>query len=159
MTNYAISALGNTPMYGMPTFNYNDQYFWQAYNSPNANSYMPQNPQTTAVTTPSPAATTGTTSTTATSPTFEGASVAFQGQDKKSNSVAKCILGLGAVAATAWAGYKCFKTGNGQGLAKVWNGVQQYWNKGIDIISKWKFNLSKNPIALLPENAASLIGK
>ena len=116
---------------------YNDPYFMQAYNSPNSNYQLAQQQaqmaqqQAQAQMAAQPA-----TPAAGTSPSFQGGAtqaIQTEAKEEKGSSAGKWILGIASVAALAWGGYKCFKKGNGEGLAKLWDGAKQYWDDGC----KW----------------------
>ena len=129
----SVDSLG---MYNL----YNNPYFLQALNTPNINAQavqqnLNQNQTNTAQTVTEDDLSTGN------SPSFNGASEAIAENTKKSNTAANLILWGATLAATIWGGYKCHRKGVGENMfAKILDGAKQYWNKGIDAISKWKFN-------------------
>ena len=68
-------------------------------------------------------------------PSFQGGAtqaIQTEAKEEKSGSAAKWILGIATVAGLAWGGYKCFKKGNGEGLAKAWDGVKGLFGKSAD---------------------------
>ena len=134
MTVGAVSNMG----YGvMGRYNgYNDPYFMQAYNSPNSNYQLAQQQAQMAQQAQAASqAQSQSVAPTQTSPSFQGgASDAIQAEaQEEGSSIGKWILGIGSLAALAWGGFKCFKKGNGEGLAKLWDGAKQYWDDGC----KW----------------------
>ena len=80
------------------------------------------------------------------SPAFKGSAAAIQSEAKeeKGSSAGKWILGIASVAALAWGGYKCFKKGNGEGLAKAWDGAKQYWDDGCKWVKGLGSKVGKN---------------
>ena len=128
---------------------YNDPYFMQAYNSPNSNYQLMQQQQ--AQMAQQQAATQAATQNSAQSaisesPAFKGSAAAIQSEAKeeKGSSAGKWILGIASVAALAWGGYKCFKKGNGEGLAKAWDGAKQYWDDGCKWVKGLGSKVGKN---------------
>ena len=150
MTIGAVSNLG----LGLGSTNYmqyyNDPYFLQALQSPNYYQLQAQNIQQPGTQVPTPTATAN--------PSFKGASeqIADKGEktEKKSNKAAKWVLGTLATAGTIFAGYKCFKKGGGKEFkdvfSTIWKGFKQYWDDGIDAISKWQFNKPSSSQPLAP---------
>lgn len=131
MTVGAVTPVGVTGM------GYNDPYFLQAYNSPNSNYQLAQQQAQMAQqqAAAQSAAQAAPQSGIQTSPAFKGSadSIQQEAKEEKGSSAGKWILGIASVAALAWGGYKCFKKGNGEGLAKLWDGAKQYWDDGC----KW----------------------
>lgn len=105
---------------------YNDPYFIKAFNSPNINQQQANNIGL------NPANTTTNTNT-AINPSFKGASENIKGEKKKGNG-AKWILGTLTVAGIAFAGYKCFKKGDGEGIAKIWDGAKKYFTGATNTV-------------------------
>jgi hypothetical protein len=137
MTVGAVSNMG----YGvMGRYNgYNDPYFMQAYNSLNSNYQLAQQQaQMDQQAQAASQAQSQSVDPTQTSPSFQGgASDAIQAEAKEEgSSIGKWILGIGSLAALAWGGYKCFKKGNGEGLAKIWDGAKQYLDDGCKWVKK-----------------------
>lgn len=120
------------PLSALNSFNYSyDPYFMAAYQSYNPSfqalptQAVKQQPNTDAQ------------AQTQTNPAFKGKT---QEKDDESTSAANLIIGIASAAAMIYGGYKCHGKGVGDGVfAKVTDGFKKYWNEGIDIVSKWKF--------------------
>lgn len=135
MTVGATTNIGYGAM-GMNGLGYNDPYFMQAYQSPNSNYQLAQQQAQMAQQAQAQMAAQSATPTSGASPSFQGGAtqaIQTEAQEEKGSSVGKWILGIASIAGLAWGGYKCFKKGNGEGLAKLWDGVKQYWDDGC----KW----------------------
>ena len=114
-----------------------DPYFMQAFNSYNPmfmGAMQAQNQQDTTLTQTQAANTQNPSSE---NTTFKGSDV--NKEKKEKNHTASIILGGAAIAATAYACIKGHQIGNGdKWTTKTIDGLKQYWNKGIDAVSKWK---------------------
>ncbi len=135
MTVGATTNMGYGAM-GMNGLGYNDPYFIQAYQSPNSNYQLAQQQAQMAQQAQAQMAAQSATPTAGANPSFQGGAtqaIQTEAKEEKSGSAAKWILGIATVAGLAWGGYKCFKKGNGEGLAKLWDGAKQYWDDGC----KW----------------------
>lgn len=135
MTVGATTNMGYGAM-GMNGLGYNDPYFIQAYNSPNSNHQLAQQQAQMAQQAQAQMAAQSATPTAGANPSFQGGAtqaIQTEAKEEKGSSVGKWILGIAAVAGLAWGGYKCFTKGNGEGLAKLWDGAKQYWDDGC----KW----------------------
>ena len=131
----AVEAINN---YGVGSANYSqyyDPYFLQAYQSPNYYQLQAQNNQQTGG---------NSTVTTTANPNFKGATaeiVNSNAESKKTNKVAKWVLGTLATAGTVFAAWKCHGKGVGEKwYSKISDGFKKYWDNGIDWVSKLKFN-------------------
>ena len=139
MTVGATTNMGYGAM-GMNGLGYNDPYFIQAYNSPNSNYQLAQQQAQMAQQAQAQMAAQSATPTVGTSPSFQGGAtqaIQTEAKEEKGSSVGKWILGIATVAGLAWGGYKCFKKGNGEGLAKLWDGAKQYWDDGCKWVKGW----------------------
>ncbi len=128
---------GNNNMYGMNGLGYNDPYFIQAYNSPNYNYQLLQQQQQQAQIAQQTAQQQQI-EPTQTSPSFQGAAKAIeQEQPEKKSKASKWVLGIASVIGLAWAGYKCFKKGDGTGLAKIFDGAKKYGSSAWNCVKGW----------------------
>ena len=129
---------GNNNMYGMNGLGYNDPYFIQAYNSPNYNYQLLQQQQQQAQIAQQTAQQQQQIEPTQTSPSFQGAAKAIeQEQPEKKSKASKWVLGIASVIGLAWAGYKCFKKGDGTGLAKIFDGAKKYGSSAWNCVKGW----------------------
>ena len=142
---------GNNNMYGMNGLGYNDPYFIQAYNSPNYNYQLLQQQQQQAQIAQQTAQQQQQIEPTQTSPSFQGAAKAIeQEQPEKKSKASKWVLGIASVIGLAWAGYKCFKKGDGTGLAKIFDGAKKYGSSAWNCVKGWfgKSATTTNPTTL-----------